>query len=183
MLCRANDSVLVLVDVQTRLAAAMPDSTRTRVLHNSGVLLQAAALLDIPVLYTEQYPKGLGGTDPAVTGHLPAQAQHFEKTCFSCCDAPGFMDSLRGLARKHIVLAGMETHVCVLQTALEMKGAGNQVFVVEDAVCSRAEANHHNALARLCYAGVSVSNTESVLFEWLRDASHAHFKQISAWLR
>ncbi len=180
MLCRANDSVLVLVDVQTRLSAAMSDSARERVLRNSGILLQAATLLDIPVLYTEQYPKGLGGTDPAVTRHLPAQAQHFEKTCFSCRGVPGFMDALRGLARQQIVLAGMETHVCVLQTALELNDADYRVFVAEDAVCSRAEANHHNALARLRQAGVSVSNTESVLFELLRDASHAHFKLISA---
>jgi len=161
----------------------MPEAAGGRVINNSAILLQAAALLNIPVLVTEQYPKGLGKTEPAVACHLPAQARHFEKTCFSCCGAAGFMDVVRGLARRHVVLAGMETHVCVLQTALELKDAGNQVFVVEDAVCSRAEANHHNALARLRQAGVIVSNTESVLFEWLRDARHAQFKQVSALIR
>ena len=183
MLCHVNETILVLVDTQTRLSAAMPDAARARVLNNSGVLLQAAALLNIPVLVTEQYPKGLGHTEPAVARHLPAQAQHFEKTCFSCCGVPGFMDMLHEFSRRHIVLVGMETHVCVLQTALELNDAGNHVFVVEDAVCSRAEAHHHNALARLRQAGVIVSNTESVLFEWLRDASHAHFKQVSALMR
>lgn len=183
MLCGASESTLVIVDTQTRLAAAMPDAARARVLNNSGVLLQAAALLDIPVLVTEQYPQGLGKTEPAVARHLPAHAKHFEKTCFSCCGAPGFMDALRAFARKQVVLAGMETHVCVLQTALELNDAGKRVFVAEDAVCSRAEAHHHNALARLRQAGVIVSNSESVLFEWLRDASHAHFKQVSALIR
>lgn len=183
MLCHASESILVSIDTQTRLAAAMPEAAGGRVINNSGILLQAAALLNIPVLVTEQYPKGLGKTEPAVACHLPAHARHFEKTCFSCCGAAGFMDVVRGLARRHVVLAGMETHVCVLQTALELKDAGNQVFVVEDAVCSRAEANHHNALARLRQAGVIVSNTESVLFEWLRDASHTQFKQVSALIR
>lgn len=183
MLCSASESTLVIVDTQMRLAAAMPDGMRERVLSNSGILLQTAALLNIPVLVTEQYPKGLGHTEPTVARHLSAQAQHFEKTCFSCCGVPGFMDMLHEFARRHIVLAGMETHVCVLQTALELNDAGNQVFVAEDAVCSRAEAHHHNALARLRQAGVIVSNTESVLFEWLRDASHAHFKQVSALIR
>lgn len=183
MLCSASESTLVIVDTQTRLAAAMPDAARARVLNNSGVLLQAAVLLNIPVLVTEQYPKGLGHTEPAVARYLPAQVQHFEKTCFSCYSAPEFREALHSSTRKQVILAGMETHVCVLQTALELNDAGNQVFVAEDAVCSRAEAHHHNALARLRQAGVIVSNTESVLFEWLRDASHAHFKQVSALIR
>lgn len=183
MLCDDSESILVIVDTQTRLAAAMPEAARARVTGNSGILLQAAALLNIPVLVTEQYPKGLGHTEPAVARRLPVQARHFEKNCFACTGAAGFMDALRGLARRQVVLAGMETHVCVLQSALELKDAGSQVFVVEDAVCSRAEANHHNALARLRGAGIIVSNTESVLFEWLRDASHAQFKQVSALIR
>jgi nicotinamidase-related amidase len=183
MLCSVSESVLLIIDTQTRLAAATPEAARARVINSSGVLLQAAALLNVPALVTEQYPKGLGHTEPAVIRHLPAQARHFEKTCFSCCAAAGFMDALRGLARRQIILAGMETHVCVLQTALELNAAGKQVFVAEDAVCSRVEAHHLNALARLRQAGVIVSNSESVLFEWLRDAGHARFKQISALIR
>lgn len=183
MLCRADDSMLVLVDVQTRLSAAMPQAARERVLRNSGILLQTAALLNIPLLVTGQYPKGLGHTEASLTALLPPHTPLIEKTCFSCGAAPGFMEHLNASARPQIILAGMETHVCILQTALELGGAGREVFVVEDAVCARTEERHHNALARLRHSGVVVTNTESVLFEWLRDATHKEFKNISRLIR
>ncbi|MDP1707770.1 MAG: hydrolase [Gammaproteobacteria bacterium] len=183
MLCRASDSLLVLVDAQTRLSAAMPDAARERLLRNSGTLLQAATLLNIPLLVTEQYPKGLGNTEAGLAALLPAQTIPIEKTCFSCCAAAGFMDALNASGRAQVILAGMETHVCILQTALELKRAGREIFVIEDAVCSRAEGHHQNALARLRHSDVVVTNTESVLFEWLRDAAHAEFKNISHLVR
>lgn len=183
MLARASDSILVLVDVQVQLSAAMPESARERVLRNSGILLQAAALLNIPLLVTEQYPKGLGHTEASLTALLPSHTPLIEKTCFSCCAAPGFMAKLEASGRTQIILAGMETHVCILQTALELAGAGRSVFTAEDAVCARAEAHHHNALARLRHNGVTVTNTESVLFEWLGDAAHKEFKNISRLIR
>ena len=93
------------------------------------------------------------------------------------------METVQRSRRKQIILAGMEAHVCVLQTALELHATGLQIFVVEDAVCSRRMKNKINALARLRQAGVIVTNTESVLFEWLRDAGHEHFKTISALIR
>jgi isochorismate hydrolase len=111
-----------------------------------------------------------------VAAKLPASAVRIEKTAFSACGA-------LPLTRPQAVLAGMEAHVCVLQTALEMAAAGREVFVVADAVCSRTEANHANALARLRAAGVVVTNMESVLFEWLRDASHEQFRGISKLIR
>ncbi len=183
MLCRASDSLLVLVDAQTRLSAVMPDAARERVLRNSGILLQAATLLHVPLLVTEQYPKGLGHTETSLTALFPPHTSLIEKTCFSCGAAPGFMERLNASARTQIILAGMETHVCILQTALELKRAGREVFVVEDAVCSRTGEHHQNALARLRHNGVVVTNTESVLFEWLRDATHAQFKNISRLIR
>ncbi|MEJ2436053.1 MAG: isochorismatase family protein [Pseudolabrys sp.] len=113
-----------------------------------------------------------------------AEAAPLEKTAFSCCAAEGFNTALDGAPERHqIVLTGMETHVCVLQTALELQAAGRQVFVVADAVCSRAKANHKNALRRLASAGVIVANTESMLFEWMRDAKHPQFKAISQLLK
>jgi nicotinamidase-related amidase len=173
-LIRASDSSLVVVDIQERLAAAMP--SRDAVLRAAGILLEAASRLDIPVLVSEQYPKGLGPTVAELSGRLPEGAVRIEKTSFSACGA-------LPLVRPQVVLAGMEAHVCVLQTALELAAAGREVFVVADAVCSRTEANCSNALARMQAAGIVVTNTESVLFEWLRDAAHEQFRAISKLIR
>jgi nicotinamidase-related amidase len=173
-LLRAADSVLVVIDIQERLAAAMP--SRDAVVRATGILLQTADLLKVPVLITEQYPKGLGATVAEVAAKLPATAARIEKTCFSAA-------SVFPLDRPQVVLAGMEAHVCVLQTALELSAAGREVFVVADAICSRTEANCSNALGRMERAGVIVSNCESVVFEWLRDAAHEQFRVVSKLIR
>ncbi|MBU2479097.1 MAG: isochorismatase family protein, partial [Gammaproteobacteria bacterium] len=162
-LCRRESSALLIVDVQIRLAAAMPAEARARVLRNSGILIEAASQLDIPILQTEQYPRGLGHTEPVLAERLQGKAQLLEKTAFSCCDATGFdAAACADPQRTQWILCGMEAHVCVLQTALELHARGLEVFVVEDAVCSRSAANHTNAMARLRQAGVIISNTESV---------------------
>jgi hypothetical protein len=144
------------------------------VLRNARILIDSAALLSVPVVVTEQYTKGLG---PTVAALAAPGSVRFEKTCFSSAAAPLHPE------RPQVALAGMEAHVCVLQSALELRAAGRDVFVVEDACCSRAAANHANAMRRLAAAGVIVANTESLLFEWMRDARHEHFKAISAMLR
>lgn len=183
-LCHASDSLLVMIDIQERLTAAMPEVARRLLLHNSTILLKAASELDIPVLVSEQYPKGLGKTETNLAQQLPTHAQRFEKTCFSACGANDFMQAIdHSLRRRQVILVGMETHVCVLQTALELSARGLQVFVVEDASCSRNPTNAQNALARLRWAGVIVTSTESVLFEWLSDSSHECFKKLSALIR
>ena len=173
-LARAADSALVVIDIQERLAAAMP--AREPVVRAAGILVEAAARLEVPVLVSEQYPKGLGHTVAELAGKLPAGAVRVEKTSFSACGA-------LPLTRPQAVLAGMEAHVCVLQTALELSAAGHEVFVVADAVCSRAAVNYSNALARMRDAGIVITNTESVVFEWLRDASHEQFRAISKLIR
>lgn len=177
ILARGADSVLVVIDIQERLAGAMPEAAREAVIRNTRLLLEAAGRLGVPTMLTEQYPKGLGPTACELLAALPEGAQKIEKTCFSCAGSvdPG--------ARPQVILAGMEAHVCVLQSALELRAAGREVFVVEDACCSRNPANHANAMRRMRAAGVVIANTESVLFEWLRDARHAQFKAISALLR
>ncbi len=181
LLCSATHSRLLVIDIQTRLAAAMPDADRTRVLRNTTLLLQAATLLAVPTCVSEQYPKGLGLTEEELTPYLPVSTQRIEKTCFAACSADSFPHDTT--AAKQHVLAGMETHVCILQTALQLHAQSQTVFVVEDAVCARQPANTANALARLRQAGVIITNTESVIFEWLRDARHEHFKTLSALLR
>ncbi len=182
-LARAGDSVLVMIDVQERLAAAMLPAARAAVIRNARILLSAAARLGIPVFLTEQYPKGLGPTEAEILEMLPAGSARLEKTCFSATGAEGCMDALEASGRRQVMVAGMEAHVCVLQSALELRAARPEVFVVEDACCSRNLENHRNAMDRMRAAGVMITNTESVVFEWLRDARHDCFKAISALLR
>ncbi|MFA7594290.1 MAG: isochorismatase family protein [Thiohalobacteraceae bacterium] len=182
-LCRRADSALLVIDVQTRLTGAMPAAARAAVLRSAGILIDAAKALAIPILHTEQYPRGLGPTEPVLAERLADAAHCLEKTTFSCCDATGFDAAACADDRTQWILCGMEAHVCVLQTALDLHARGLQVFVVEDGVCSRTEANRANALARLRQAGVIVTNTESVLFEWLRDAADPQFKALSVLIR
>lgn len=182
MLAGAADSVLILIDVQERLAAAMGPAALRAVTRNAGILVQSAVRLGIPVLSTEQYPKGLGRTVPELARLLP-EAAAVEKTYFSAAGDESFMRALESAGRAQTIVAGMEAHVCVLQTALELHAAGRDVFVVADACCSRGAANHANAMERLRAAGVTVANTESIVFEWLRDARHDCFKTISALVR
>ena len=181
-LCDANHSQLVVIDIQERLVAAMPSKPRQQTLSNAERLVQAAKTLQVPITHTEQYPKGLGATDKKLRSHLPDYAA-VEKTCFSCFAADGFISALASQQRQQVILCGMESHVCVLQTAIELQQAGYQVFVVEDALCSRHKKHHLNALARMRQAGIIISNVESVIFEWLRDASHPGFKSLSRLLR
>lgn len=182
-LCQSHSSQLLIIDVQERLAHTMDEDVLAMVVRNTNILSEAATALAIPVLHTEQYPKGLGPTLPAIAGKLTAQTPPIEKTCFSSCGASGIERYLSNAARNQIILTGMETHICVLQSAIELQQRGKQVFVVQDAVCSRSKQHFKNALARLQQAGIVISNTESVLFEWLKDASHPQFKTLSRLIR
>lgn len=179
MTAQSEDSVLVIVDVQERLAAAMPNTVRTRMNEQINILLTAAAALSVPVIVTEQYPKGLGHTEADLKHNLPASTQVIEKTAFSCVKADGFINALEKSNRKQIILTGMETHICILQTAIDLIKRDYEVHVVEDAVCSRSKMNQYNALQRLRVHGATISNVESALFEWLEDAKHPAFKDLS----
>lgn len=172
---------VVVVDVQQKLSAAMPADEAEAMIRHIGILLQAARLLDVPSLYTEQYPQGLGATLEALQPRL-GNAPRIEKTVFSCWQAPGFRQHLTS-DRPQIILTGMEAHICVLQTALDLQAHGHQVMIAADAVLSRRNAHKENALQRLMQAGVIVSNTESIVFEWLGAAGSDAFKQISKLIR
>lgn len=174
-------SQLVIVDMQSRLAAVMPQDAMQAVLKNCSILAQAARLLNVPTIMTEQYPKGLGHTMPELSALIP-DLHAVEKMAFSCLAEPRFT---RQLTSDHaqIVLAGMETHICVLQTALDLIHTGKKVFVAEDAVISRNPVNKANALARMRDAGCVITNTESVVFEWLAVAEGEAFKTISKLIR
>lgn len=179
MVLKEDNSVLVIIDIQQRLLAAMSPPSAESIVANTSILVQASQLMNVPCMVTEQYPKGLGTTVSQLSTHLPATLQAIEKTCFSCTDSAEFMSSLRASHRRQVILTGMEAHICVLQTALALQAQGFQVFIVEDAVCSRTQQNKDNALQRLRQAGVIITNTESVLFEWLGDAKHPDFKALS----
>ncbi|HKL76876.1 MAG TPA: hydrolase [Gammaproteobacteria bacterium] len=182
-LARADDSVLVIVDIQEKLAPAMPPDVRREVLATTDVLLQAAAELEVPVIASEQYPKGLGHTLPEVSGHFPPETQVVAKDSFSCCGEAGFTEALAATGRNQVVIAGMEAHVCVLQTAVQLAESGYAPFVVADGVCSRRAAHKDNALARLGHNGIHVANGESVLFEWLQQAGTDAFKRLAKLIR
>ncbi|MSQ66624.1 MAG: isochorismatase family protein [Gammaproteobacteria bacterium] len=181
--CAVENTILLIVDVQSKLGEAMPAKVLNRVLQNTALLARAATLLEVPVLHTEQYPNGLGSTHPMVAKALPKNCKTFVKTAFSCMDAEGFPAAIAALERRHVVVVGMEAHICVLQTAQDLLATGAEVFVVEDAICSRRLENYQNALDRLRACRVNVVSAESVVFEWLRDSRHPQFKAIQAWLR
>ncbi len=180
-LLKVDLSQLLIVDVQTRLIGVMPETEMAACLKRAGILAQAANLLAVPIILTEQYPKGLGHTDPALLATL-GTVQAVEKTAFSCL-AEAKVKRQFSRDRSQIVLAGMEAHICILQTALDLIAAGKQVCVAEDAIISRQSANKANAVARMRDAGCIISNTESIVFEWLGKAEGDAFKTISQLIR
>ena len=186
---QVNLSQLILIDMQIKLATAMPQDAMQLATNNCSLLTQAASLLSLPIIMTEQYPQGLGATLPQIIQFAPA-LKPIAKTAFSALSEPKFKQQLHR-DQSQIVLAGMESHICVLQTALALTALttsadnklAKQVFVVEDAIISRNIGNKINAIARMRDAGCIITNTESVLFEWLSNANHPHFKVISQLLR
>jgi nicotinamidase-related amidase len=183
MLLRAERSFLAVVDVQERLAPAM--ATPEPAIARCEILMRAAARLGVPMLVSEQYPKGLGRTVPALAA-LAATNDVVEKIHFSCADEHAWAERL-GLfdesGRDQAVVCGMEAHVCVLQTALGLHEQGYQVAVVADAVSSRRKEDAGLALARMSQAGLTVVSAEMVVFEWLRRAGTAEFKELSALIK
>lgn len=174
--------VLVVIDVQERLFSAMDADRRDDMVRNLKILGAAARRLAVPVVLTEQYPKGLGRTLPELKALLDDVAP-FEKTAFSCCGAPGFTAQLRATGAEHVILAGMEAHVCVLLTALDLLREGFRVSVVADAVCSRTAANLELGLAQARQAGVVVTATETAVFQLLGRADTDVFREVVKLLR
>lgn len=174
--------VLVIIDVQERLFNVMDAERRDETIRNLKILGAAARRLAVPVVLTEQYPKGLGRTLPELKALLDDVAP-LEKTAFSCCGAQGFTDRLRATGAEHVILAGMEAHVCVLLTALDLLREGFHVSVVADAVCSRTPANLELGLAQARQAGAVVTATETVVFQLLGRADTDLFRAIVKLLR
>jgi nicotinamidase-related amidase len=169
-------SVLVVVDMQEPFLSAI--KVRDIIEHNIAFLIQAAKLLHVPVLATLQNRERLGEIIPALQSLLPEYTAPLDKLCFSCMRAAPFTKAIQEAARQQVVLTGIEAHICVMQTALDMLKAGYQVHVPYDAVASRGKPEWKYALLRLQQAGVIITSVESVTYEWLQQAETDEFRQL-----
>lgn len=172
-----DDSRLLIVDVQERLMALIPDSDR--VLYNCRRLVEGAQILGVPISATEQYPRGLGPTSPELAELLPPRVEKLRFSCAECLD----WVSREHSDRPKVVVAGIEAHVCVLQTVLDLLAAGFSVYVPVDAVASRNPLDRDRAIERMRDSGTTVTTTESVLFEWCEVAGTPEFKRISELIK
>jgi len=178
-----DQSVLVVIDVQERLFPAMDADHREEVMRNIKVLVAAARRLLVPVVVTEQYPKGLGHTLQELRDALPPRLDPVEKVAFSCWGVEPFRSRLAATGTRRVILAGIEAHVCVLMSALDLLAEGYAVHVVADAVTSRAQANWRLAMAQFRQAGAVVTTTETVLFQLLGQADTEDFKELARLIR
>jgi nicotinamidase-related amidase len=170
----ATDTGLLVIDVQEKLVPVVADAAA--LVRNVAFLIDGARLLNMTVQATEQYPRGLGPTVPELAARLPERP---DKVAFSCCAIPAVVEAFHRGARPKVVLAGIETHVCVLHTALDLLALDFHVYVPVDAVSSRSRLDHDVALRRLEQAGAVLTTSEACLFEWVGGAGHPQFKAVS----
>jgi len=177
-LLNKENTALLIVDIQDRLAAAMKDKVREDVIKNCLNLIALSKMISIPIILTEQYPKGLGQTVAEIKEAL-AEYKPIEKIAFNCCYEQNFLDEIKKLNKKTILLTGMETHICVLQTCAGLLQEGYYVHLVRDAVCSRLKENWKTGIEFMRNAGAVITCTETVLFQLLKVAGTEEFKAIS----
>jgi len=183
-IARRDDAVLVIVDEQERLTAVM--ERRDEVVSAAIRLVRTAALVGMPIVVTWQYPKGLGDTDAMLAEAIEAarsagaSVTEIDKVAFDCFGEPAFAKALERSSRRQMLLAGMETHICVAQTALSALRAGFDVHVADDACCSRDGGNHGSALERMRAAGAVVTTTESAMYELVGEAGTDEFRALLA---
>ncbi len=176
MLLTLQNSCLLIVDVQEKLTPLV--LRHETLVHNCQWLMRLAHELEVPILVTEQYPKGLSKTVAPIRNES-VSATYSEKVFFSCASEPKCLEIINKTAREDIVIAGIETHICIMQTALELQAMGKNVYVVVDAVSTRHEIDHRYGLKRMKAAGITLITKEMVFFEWLRCAGTARFKQLN----
>lgn len=175
---RIEESLLLLIDFQEKLIPTMVDPTS--LLKNSALMIEGARLFSVPILATEQYPKGLGGTLETIRKHLPDDFEFIPKLEYSCFGNEMVRQKLANwLSTKQIVIVGIETHICVLQTALDLLDQGFDVFLPVDALNASTLLKHETALKRLEKSGAILTTVESILFEWGITAENKKFKELS----
>jgi nicotinamidase-related amidase len=171
-----ENCLLVVVDVQGKLAALSHD--RQVLFKNIQILIKAAKILDIPVLWSQQCPASLGPTVPEIA-QLLTDNQPIDKASFSCCGDEQFISKLNSLNRRQPLLCGIETHICIYQTAVDLRSRGYEVSVIADAVSSRTLDNKQTAITKMQTMRINIYSTEMALFELLKTADHPKFKQIA----
>ncbi|PCI55667.1 MAG: hydrolase [Gammaproteobacteria bacterium] len=176
MLINSDHSCLLVVDIQEKLISGIHQSEKF--IENCQWLIKVAQLFDIPVMASEQYPRGVGPTVAPLRELIPEDCIQ-DKLIFSCADSPECLEMIEQQKRKQIVIVGMESHVCVLQTALRLNELGKEVFVVADAISSRDPLDIELAIARMSKAGIHIVSREMVAFEWLRGSGAPQFKTFS----
>jgi len=173
----AESAVLVVIDIQERLVPAMPQEVYLRLRDTVGMLVRGAGLLGVPVVTTEQYPKGIGHTVPELAEACKDTV--VEKVSFGCCGEPNFLSALKKSGRSQVIITGMEAHVCVYQTVLGLLEDGYHVHLVRDAICSRNKTDYLAGVANAAQAGAVVTTAETVLFQMLQKSTHEQFRTVS----
>lgn len=177
---KREDAILLMIDFQERLMPAMKDH---KDLEEQAVMLaKGCEILGVPHMVTQQYTKGLGATIPSIAEALCA-FEPVEKTAFSAMEEPGFAELLKETGRTSVILAGIEAHVCVEQTALDLLDAGYAVYVISDCISSRSSGDRKSAIRRMAASGATVTSCEAILFEVLKGAKEQGFKEISALVK
>ncbi len=174
-------AALVVIDVQEKLAPAMNSELYAQLLEHSGLLIDGFKALNLPIIATEQYSKGLGHTVKELDG--AAEQYRIEKMAFSCCGEENFLAALEATGAKQVVIVGMETHVCVFQTVIDLLDRGYVVHLVRDAVSSRFQSDYENAVSTAARAGAVITTTEMVLFQLVKGAGTDGFKAVSRLVR
>lgn len=176
-----NQTVLVVVDLQEAFRSPIPDFAE--IVAQTSIAVRGFAILDVPIIVTEQYPKSLGRTAEEILLSLQDNAEIIEKTTFSSCGATSFSEKLQALNTKQIILAGIEAHICVNQTAHDLLNEGYQVHLLQDCVSSRTTHDKHTGCEKMYRSGVIPSNVEIALFELMRDSKHEKFKEIQGLIK
>ena len=173
----AEKAVLVVIDVQERLVPAMPEDVYLRLRNTVAMLVEVAGLLGLPVVTTEQYPKGIGHTVPELAAACNETV--IEKVSFGCCGEATFLEALKNTGRTQVLITGMEAHVCVYQTVLGLLEDGYYVHLIRDAICSRNKMDYLAGVANAGQAGAVVTTAETVMFQLLQKSTHEQFRAVS----
>jgi len=176
-----NNTVLLIIDIQEKLLNAV--FNKNTLIKKLEILTKASKILNIPTIVTEQYPKGLGETIAIIKDNLPENFYFFEKTDFNALKNPQLIKILKQIKHKSILLIGIETHICVYQTAIALANAGYDVTVISDVCGSRAEEEYNNALDVIKTFGINVKTTEMILFELLKGSKNTNFKKIQSLIK
>jgi nicotinamidase-related amidase len=177
----AATTALVIIDVQEAFRSSIPDFAEIAV--RIALMSHASQLLNVPVVVTEQYPKGLGRTADEIRAVLPAALEPFEKTAFSSCGAQAFIAELERVGARHVVVCGLEAHVCVNQTTHDLLARGYRVHLLTECITSRAAHNRETGLMKMRQSGALPSSIEMALFELMRDAGHEQFKAVQKLIK